>query len=109
VTLWKPGLVYGGSSMDPVALIVAALAAGNALMLPDGTCRAQVEAYAALRSLVRRRLDGHPQGAMLLARHADAPQTWAGPLGAALAAAGAARDDELVAAAAALLELAGSS
>jgi hypothetical protein len=92
--------------MDPVALIVAALAAGNALMLPDGTCRAQVEAYATLRALARRRLERHPDGAMLLARHADAPQTWQGPLGAALAAAGAAGDEELVAAAAALLALA---
>jgi hypothetical protein len=96
--------------MDPVTLIARALAAGNALRPadPDGPgAPAMQDAYACLWARVRRSLAGRPDGAMMLARHAEAPQTWEGPLMAELAAVGAADDDGLVAAAAALLRLAG--
>jgi hypothetical protein len=91
--------------MDPVALIVAALAAGTALGLHDSAPTTMLDAYALLRTLVRKRLAGRPDGAMVLARHAEAPHTWQGPLTAELTAAGAAMDEDLVAAAATVLRL----
>jgi hypothetical protein len=90
--------------MDPVALIVVALAAGTGLG-PRGSAAAQ-DASVNLWKLVRRRLSASQNGAMLLARHAEAPRTWASPLAAELVAAGAARDEDLVAAASTLLRLA---
>jgi hypothetical protein len=92
--------------MDPIALIVTALAEGTALELQDTGAMAVKDAYASLWARVRKRLAGRPEGAMVLARHAEAPQTWEAPLSAALAAAGAAFDDDLIAAATALLRLA---
>src|SRR5262245_66509311 len=106
--------------MDPVLLIVSALAAGNSLRPPDapwlaaavsgsaanGSRPATVQAaYARLWSRVRRSLAGRPAGAMMLSRHADAPLTWAGPLTAELRAARAGEDPELVAAATDLLRM----
>jgi hypothetical protein len=92
--------------MDPVALIVTALTEGTALELRGTSATAVQDAYASLWARVRKRLAGLPDGATVLARHAEAPQTWEAPLSAALAAAGAAHDDDLIAAATALLRLA---
>jgi len=114
--------------MDPVLQIVAALAAGNTLRWsPDApgllssppaaggpvACAAVSgprpaavrDAYARLWSRVRRSLSGRPAGVMMLARHADAPHTWAAPLTAELRAAGAGEDPELVTAATDLLRM----
>jgi len=91
--------------MDPVTLIVAALAAGAALGLKDAASAAVKDAYAGLKALVRRRLAGRPDGELVLARHEAAPQTWEGPLAAELSAAGAAGDADLVAAAQTLMSL----
>jgi hypothetical protein len=92
--------------MDPVALIVAALAAGTSLGVKDVTSATVLDTYAGLRALVRKRLSGRPDGAMVLSRHAESPHTWEAPLTAELTAAGAAGDEALVAAATALLRLA---
>jgi hypothetical protein len=106
--------------MDSVGLIVSALATGNTLRSPDapgpvatgpalggvmaGTAAVQ-GAYSRLWSRVRRSLAGRPAGAMMLARHAEAPHTWAAPLTAELRAAGAGENPELVAAATDLLRM----
>jgi len=92
--------------MDPVALIVTALAEGTALELQDTSATAVQDAYASLWARVRKRLAGRPEGATVLARHAEAPQTWEVPLSVALTAAGAACDTDLIAAATNLLRLA---
>jgi hypothetical protein len=86
---------------------VTALTAGTALEQgqKDTAATTVQDAYASLWARVRKRLAGRPDGAMVLARHADAPQTWEAPLTVELAAAGAAHDDELIAAATALLRL----
>lgn len=115
-------------------LIVSALAAGNTLRSPDapgpaaggpvmggpvaggtvvmsrpvasGSRPAPVQdAHACLWSRVRRSLAGRPAGAMMLARHAEAPATWAAPLTAELRAAGAGENSELVRAAVDLLRM----
>jgi hypothetical protein len=92
--------------VDPVTLIVTALAAGAALGLKGAASAAIEDAYAALKSLVRRRLIGRPDGELVVTRHEQAPETWAAPLVAELSAAGAGNDAGLVAAAQALMKLA---
>jgi len=91
--------------MDPVTLIVTALAAGAASALQDGTAAAVKDAYARLNALVKRRFTGRPKAALVPAEHEAAPQTWQAPLAAELSAVGAEGDDDLVAAAQALMSL----
>jgi hypothetical protein len=91
--------------MDPVTLIVTALAAGAASALQDGTSTAVKNAYARLRALVARRFASRPEGELVLARHESAPETWEAPLAAELSAVGAEGDTDLVAAAQALMSL----
>lgn len=92
--------------MDPITLIVTALAAGAASGLTDTTATAVHDAYLSLKALVRRRLGSRADGELVLARHAEAPGTWEGPLAAELSAAGAGIDHDLIQAAQALMRLA---
>src|SRR5215471_12817493 len=91
--------------MDPVTLIVMALAAGAALGVKDTASAAVKDAYEGLKALVKKRFAGRGDGELVLARYQEAPQTWEGPLAAELTAAGAGADGELVDAAQALLSL----
>jgi hypothetical protein len=91
--------------MDPVTLIVTALAAGAASALQDGASSAVKDAYARVKALVMRRFANHPKGELVLAEHEAAPQVWEAPLAAELSAAGAGGDADLVAAAQALMGL----
>ena len=91
--------------MDPITLIVTALAAGAGLGLKDTASSAVKDAYAGLKALVRKRLAGRPNAEVVLARHEQAPQTWQAPLLAELDEAGADQDPGLVAAAQALMNL----
>ena len=91
--------------MDPVTLIVTALAAGAASALQDGTSAAVKDAYARLKALVTRRFAGRAKAELVLAEHQAAPQTWEKPLAVELSAAGAESDADLVAAAQALMSL----
>jgi RIP homotypic interaction motif len=91
--------------MDPVTLIVTALAAGAASALQDGTSAAVKDAYARLKALVTRRFAGRAKAELVPAEHQAAPQSWEKPLAAELSAAGAESDADLVAAAQALMSL----
>lgn len=91
--------------MDPVTLIVTALAAGAASGLGDTVSQAVKDAYGALKSLVRDRLGGHAVGEMALEQHEQAPDTWREPLTSQLRAAGIAPGDDVVALAQRLIEL----
>jgi hypothetical protein len=91
--------------MDPVTLIVTALAAGAASALQDGASAAVKDAYARLKALVSKRFAGRAKAELVLAEHRAAPQTWGKPLAAELFAAGAESDADLVAAAQALMSL----
>lgn len=95
--------------MEPITLIVTALAAGAAAgaidSLKDNAKETAKAAYAKLRGLARKRVAGRPDGQLILERHEAAPQKWAGVLTDELTVAGAANDGELVAAAKALMEL----
>lgn len=95
--------------MEPVALLVTALAAGASAgaidALKDNAKEAARSAYARLRGLARKRVAGRPDGELALERHEVAPQKWEALLTDELTAAGAANDAELVAASKALMEL----
>ena len=91
--------------MDPITLIVTALAAGAASGAAEAASAAVKDAYAGLKALLARRLGGRPDAELVLARHERAPEVWQAPLMAELADAGADRDLELVQAARALMTL----
>jgi hypothetical protein len=91
--------------MDPVTLIVTALAAGAASALQDSTSAAVKDAYARVKTLVIKRLAGRSAGELVVAQHEAAPGVWEAPLVAELSAAGADGDAELAAAAQALMSL----
>jgi hypothetical protein len=93
------------AEMDPITLIVTALAAGAALGVRDTASSAVEDAYAGLTALVRERLGDRPDGELVLARHEQAPETWRAPLIAELGQAGAGNDSGLVAAAVTLMRL----
>jgi hypothetical protein len=93
------------AEMDPITLIVTALAAGAALGVRDTASSAVEDAYARLKALVRKRLGGRPDSEFVLARHEQAPEMWRAPLVAELDQAGAGHDSGLIAAAVALMRL----
>jgi hypothetical protein len=95
--------------MDPITLIVTALAAGAASGTADAASAAVKDAYASLKALVTKRLGGRAGAELVLSRHEVAPEVWREPLAAELAGAAADRDADLVRAARVLLELAGQA
>jgi hypothetical protein len=95
--------------MDPITLIVTALAAGAAVGVKDTASAMVKDAYAGLKALVKKRLGGGPGAELVLAKHEQAPEAWQAPLMAELAGTGADRDRDLIAAAQALLDLVGEA
>ena len=91
--------------MDPITLIVTALASGAATGATEAATSAVKDAYASLRALVRKRLSGRPDGELVLARHETSPETWQAPLVAMLSEAGAEHDSDLASAAQTLMSL----
>ena len=91
--------------MEPVSLIVAALAAGAVAGAQGTASEAVKDAYAGLKVLVRRMLGGRAAGEVALVQHEVKPQQWAGALEAELVDAGAGQDAAVVAAARRLLAL----
>jgi hypothetical protein len=91
--------------MDPITLIVTALAAGAALRVTDSASSAVKDAYSGLKALVRKRFGGRPDAELVLASYERAPETWQAPLMAELGEAGGDGDPDLVAAARALMSL----
>jgi hypothetical protein len=95
--------------VDPITLIVAALAAGATSgavdTLKDDAKEAAKSAYGKLRELARRRFRGNAGAEYVLTEHQSDPRTYEAPLAKQLAESGAADDAELVAAAKALMDL----
>lgn len=95
--------------MDPITLVVTALAAGASAgaieEFKDDVKDAVKVAYAKLRGLAKKRVAGRPDGELALERHKAAPQKWESVLASELTEAGAADDEDLLAAAKALMEL----
>jgi len=91
--------------MDPVTLIVTALASGAGSGLKDAASSAVADAYNGLKALAARALAGRKKGELVLAEHEQAPEVWEKPLAEELRAAGAADNADLVAAAELLMSL----
>lgn len=91
--------------MDPVTLIVTALAAGAASALQDDAKGAIAAALTRLRGLAKKRLAGRSKGELVLAGHEEAPDDYEKPLARELREAGAEQDSELVDAAQQLMVL----
>lgn len=95
--------------MDPIALIVTALAAGASAgaieALKDDVREKAKAAYAKLRGLAERRFRGNAAAELVLAEYAADPETYQAPLTKKLTEAGAAGDADLVAAATELMKL----
>lgn len=91
--------------MDPVTLIVTALAAGAASALQDDAKGAVKAAVARLRGLTRKRLGGRPGGEFVLTQHEQKPEIYGKPLEDELKEAGAADDPDLISAAQELMKL----
>jgi hypothetical protein len=91
--------------MDPLSLIVAALAAGAAAALKDAAAQTVKDAYAGLKSLIKRKIAGRPLAQDVIDGHEQAPEVWEKPLQDELKQAGVAEDEEVVRAAQRLLAL----
>jgi hypothetical protein len=91
--------------MDPVTLIVTALAAGAASALQDDAKGVVGAALTRLRALVKKRLSGQPGAEVVLAKHERKPELYAEPLADELTESGAGEDAELVSAAQDLMKL----
>jgi hypothetical protein len=91
--------------MDPVTLVVTALATGSALGVKDTASSAVKDAYASLKAMVKNRLAGRQDGELVLARHEESPDLWERPLAAELAAVRVDTDVDLMEAAQALMRL----
>lgn len=91
--------------MDPVTLIITALAAGAAQGVGERATTAVMDAYQSLKAKVAARFTGSPSREMVLAEHAKNPGTWQAPLAAALTDTAAATDPALVQAARELMAL----
>jgi hypothetical protein len=81
--------------LDPVRLIVIALAAGATSAMQDGTSSAIEDTYARVVRLLRKRLSARPDMELILARYEEAPQIWESPLIAELSAQGARNSSRL--------------
>jgi hypothetical protein len=95
--------------MDPISLIVTALAAGAVSGALDGLKEdvkgAAKSAYEKFRSLVNKRVAGNPAAELALTEYEADPKTWDAPLSAKLREVSAGDDAELLAAAKTLMEL----
>src|SRR5688572_10034392 len=91
--------------MDPVTLIVAALAAGASAGVTDAVSQGIKDAYVGLKSLVLRRVKDQPAGEVAVIEHEKDPDTWSAPLAKTLTTAGADQDPELLTAAERLMVL----
>jgi hypothetical protein len=95
--------------VDPITLIVTALAAGASAgaleALKDDVKERAKAAYAKLDELVKQRFRGNARAEFVLAEHSADPETYQAPLAKKLTESGAADDAELLTAARALMEL----
>ena len=90
--------------MEPIALILAALAAGAVKGVGETASAAVTDAYAALKNALRRRLAGKPAALDAVDNYAEDPDEWRGNLEVHLRKAGADTDPDVVAAATAVMQ-----
>lgn len=82
--------------MDPVSMIVAALAAGATEATKDTVSQVVKDAYAGLKALIQRRFANKPQAELALVEFEKDPATWEKPLQKSLVAAGIDADETII-------------
>ena len=82
--------------MDPVSVVLAALAAGAAAAAKNAASQAVKDAYAGLKALVKKRFEKKPQAEMALTEYEKDPDTWEKPLQKSLVETGADQDEAIV-------------
>ena len=82
--------------MDPVSVVLAAMAAGATAAAQDTASQAVKDAYAGLKALVKKRFDQRPQAEMALAEYEKDTDTWQKPLQKSLVETGADQDEAIV-------------
>ncbi len=90
--------------MDPLSLIVAALAAGAAAAAKDTSGAAIRDGYQGLKALIQKRLAADPAASMVLQEHEKDPETYDAPLRKKLAVAALEQDQVILLAARQVLE-----
>jgi hypothetical protein len=91
--------------MDPVSLIVAALAASASAALKDTAGEAVKDAYAGLKSLLKRKLGDKQAAQVAIDKHEEAPEVWEKPLESEIRESRVADDEEVVKAAQRVMKL----
>lgn len=66
--------------MDPVALILTALASGAAASLQTTTTQAIKDTYAGLKGLISKKFQGNSKAEVVLQAHEEDPNTWQKPM-----------------------------
>jgi hypothetical protein len=90
--------------VEPISLILGALAAGALAAVQESAGQAVKDAYAAFRNLLRHRLISNEAGQVALSQYEQQPEAWAPPLRAELTASKVDQDEVVLAAAQALLD-----
>lgn len=85
--------------MDPLTLILGALAAGASAALQETVGQAVKDAYAGLKALIVRRFGDKPPAKTALDEYEKQPEVWKKPLEQALQDSGANQDEKIIAAA----------
>ena len=82
--------------MDPISLVLTALAAGALAATKDTTSQAIKDAYTGLKMLISKRFEKKPQAQMTLREYEKDEDTWKKPLQKALIEAGADQDEAII-------------
>jgi hypothetical protein len=91
--------------MDPVSLIIAALATGAVAAAKDTASQVVKDTYQGLKVLIQRKFAGKPDAESTLAKYENKPEVYREPLRDELNQATADKDEELIKAAQKLMAL----
>ena len=81
--------------MDPITLILTALATGAAALAKGSLSEAGKDLYKLIKSRIQRKLYGDPQGQIVFAEYEKDPETWEKPLKKTFTQIGVEQDHEL--------------
>ncbi len=82
--------------MEPITVILSALAAGALAGAQSSASDAVKDAYQGLKSLIQHKLSGKPEAELALVKHEEKPEIWKAPLTDALVESGIDKDDEII-------------
>ena len=91
--------------MDPITLILTALATGATFVAKETVSEAIKDAYHGLKARIQRKFAGKPDAELVLAKHEEKPEIWKAPLTDALIETAADQDEEIIKAAQKLMTL----